>query len=110
MSDPPGLPPANVAPAPPTVALPASRQIGLADQFDLDTFYLVLVGAGLALAGVGHLIPRIRTEVAMELKEIVKAQWDRLLAAALTLLGLLSLLLGYLGVSDATLPAARFRM
>lgn len=43
----------------------------------------------------------------MELRDLIRAQWDRVLAGALSLLGLLALLFGYLGVSDQTLPAAQ---
>lgn len=40
----------------------------------------------------------------MDLRSWCKAQWDRLAAAALALLGVSALLLGWLGIDDALYP------
>lgn len=40
----------------------------------------------------------------MDFVDWVKIQWDRVLAVALLAAGLISLLLGYLGVAHSTLP------
>jgi len=43
----------------------------------------------------------------MDVARWLKTQWDRALAGVLVLLGLLAVLLGWLGLSDEVLPAAQ---
>ncbi len=43
----------------------------------------------------------------MDLKSVLRAQWDRIGAVVLVVAGLIALLLGYLGVSDTPYVAAQ---
>ena len=58
-----------------------------------------------ARPGVGASREPVRGEAAMEFLSWVRDQWDRVSAVVLVAVGALALLLGWLGISDALLPA-----